>query len=443
MRSKILIRIVSQSIVLLALVFSATLARADGGIFPPDRYYSQETSQKAFIYYQNQMEDLVVSTSFRGNSDKFAWVVPTPSQPEINKSDSALFTKLNEIVVGPNTGPDIVYSLGGATSTPKNSAVQVVEQKTVDIYDTAVLKASDQNALANWLKDNNYSYPTDQSDLLQSYIDNNWYFTVAKIQNALAGNANIQSQLSSGTLTPLRLTFKTDKIIYPMLLTKATLLANQSKTIYLPPVDMPTNQVPVIPAMSINLYVLTDSKISNDQLDISWGNWLSQSDLNSLKTTADSSFIPASGRLFLTQLKKNDISISDVKSDFTLQKAADNNVYPVSVYQTTPFWLTNLIGLIVTILVAVLFPIGLLFILALLLQRFVNKKWLFVVCFIYEIITIVIIALTWPIVLISHEGSFASFFEQTGMIGFTLGMILLLITSIFLTAKMYKRHKKV
>jgi len=56
-----------------------------------------EKSQKALIYYHDQTENMVVSTSFQGNSKDFAWVIPTPSKPEIFKSSAGLFTTLEKI----------------------------------------------------------------------------------------------------------------------------------------------------------------------------------------------------------------------------------------------------------------------------------------------------------------------------------------------------------
>lgn len=65
------------------LGFKGNIAKADGGIFVPKDYYSAETTQKAFIYYVNQTENMVVLASFKGNAKDFAWVIPTPNKPEI------------------------------------------------------------------------------------------------------------------------------------------------------------------------------------------------------------------------------------------------------------------------------------------------------------------------------------------------------------------------
>ena len=132
------------ALVALASIAFGQTALADGGIFYPTDRYSNETNQKAFIYYHNQTENLIVQSGFRGNASDFAWVIPTPSKPEVLASKTGLFTTLESLTSTSNDGPDVVYStatLGLSGAAPKSS-VTVVEQKTVDVFDTAVLQAT-------------------------------------------------------------------------------------------------------------------------------------------------------------------------------------------------------------------------------------------------------------------------------------------------------------
>ncbi len=53
-----------------------------------------ETGQKAVIWHENDMETLILSTSFKGQAEEFVWVVPVPSRPTIDKGIDELFTSL-------------------------------------------------------------------------------------------------------------------------------------------------------------------------------------------------------------------------------------------------------------------------------------------------------------------------------------------------------------
>ena len=47
--------------------------------------------------------------------------------------------------------------------------------KTVGAYQIAVLATKDASALASWLKTNQYYFPTNKTDVLDSYIKQQWW----------------------------------------------------------------------------------------------------------------------------------------------------------------------------------------------------------------------------------------------------------------------------
>jgi len=419
-------------------------AKADGGAFYPPGYYVNEIGQKALIYYQNQTENLVVSASFNGNSQDFAWVIPTPSKPEIFKSSASLFTTLEKIT----ETSDYTLPLDEAMSTfgtnKSESSVQVIEEKTIDIYDTAILKATDDKALSQWLQDHGYTFPHDKSYMLEDYINNGWYFVIAKIQNYLTQDSGIKEQLSTGSITPLRLQFQSSKIIYPMKLTRLALdyakENNPDKT------DSEARLNQYFPEMQISLYVLTDSKTTQNQLETKWANWINSNDIANLNNSITEDNWIKGNKLFLTKLS-NSIDIKDVDNDFLITKTANNNVYPVPVYKTFNFWLMNLLMFLLAISIAVLSPIGLLFIIAIIFQIFAAKiRWLYILGNIYQVIACLFILIFFAIyiVFISETNrSFSKIFLENGAIGVSIGLITVLTAGIFFTVKMMKKYKKV
>lgn len=193
------------------------LALADGGIIPPDDYYIWETGQKGAIFYEsdNSTETLVISMNFQGNAEDFAWIIPVPGKPEVTKGSQELFTALQE-----KTGYEYYPAGSGLgameSAAPDEEKVTVIEEKTVDYYDVAVLSAKEPDALAKWLNDNGYKYPEKYSYIFNDYINNGWFFVAAKIQPQLTGEADIEEELNSGTATPLQLVFTSDNIVYPL-----------------------------------------------------------------------------------------------------------------------------------------------------------------------------------------------------------------------------------
>lgn len=430
-------------VVLAIFGFSSDRAKADGGAFYPPGYYVSETGQKALIYYQNQTENLVVSTSFQGNSQDFAWVIPTPSKPEVFKSSNSLFTTLTKIT-RTNDYTSSVYDTMPTLGTKSESSVQVIEEKTIDIYDTAILKATDDKALAQWLQDHGYTFPQNKSYMLQDYINNNWYFVIAKIQNALIQDSDIKTQLSTGTITPLRLQFQSSKIIYPMKLTR---LAHDYAKENNP--DKTTSEARLdqyFPEMQINLYVLTDSKTTQNQLETNWANWINSKDIANLNNSVTEEDWIKGNKLFLTKMGSS-INIQNVDNDFIITKADNNSVYPVPVYKTFNFWLWNFLSLFLTVLIAVFSPLGLLFIIAIIFQMLVTKKrWLYIVGNIYQVIACLVVITFSAVLLIAgsqNSKNFSAMFLESGVIGITIGLLMLLVAGIFFTVKMIKKYKNV
>lgn len=202
--------------VLSLIIFVAPLvASADGVIFPPPDYWMQETDQKAVIFHEKDTETMIISISFRGDAEDFSWVVPTPSRPEVEKSTDELFTSLEKL-----TAPQYGYRgmpmydvMEGAM--PASQGVTVVETKKVEYYDIAVLEADDPEALTKWLNENKYNFPEEAKYLLEDYIINKWYFTAIKIDTSSLGR-NVEAQLRQGHAVPLKFTFASSKIVYPL-----------------------------------------------------------------------------------------------------------------------------------------------------------------------------------------------------------------------------------
>lgn len=206
-------------VVCLSLFFSSTvpLVLADGMIIPPPYNNLYETAQKAVIWYENNVETLILSTTFQGDAQNFGWLVPTPQKPEVDQASDELFTALEELTQ-PKYYPEPLPLLGapglGLEKQNGPAPPTIVETKKVDIYDITVLRATDNQGLIDWLTKNGYQYPTDRQYLLQSYIDQNWFFVAIKVDSGAIKAAG--SYLESGHATPIQLTFQSDKIIYPL-----------------------------------------------------------------------------------------------------------------------------------------------------------------------------------------------------------------------------------
>jgi len=185
-------------------------------MIPRPNYYIQETDQKAVIWHDGKTETLIISVNFSGDATDFAWIIPVPGKPEVSEGADELFTGLNQLTAPKVTssGYKGVGMFGVSELSGSLPQVSVIETKKVDIYDVAVLTAENSTALQEWLESHGYEYPENRAYLLNSYINKGWYFVAAKVSTEALGYAG--SQLKTGHATPLKMSFATDKIVYPL-----------------------------------------------------------------------------------------------------------------------------------------------------------------------------------------------------------------------------------
>ena len=226
---------------------------ADGTLIPDsvlrDLY---QPAQKAVILYGNSTgnstEHLILSVSFEGDAEDFAWVIPVPDKPEIAVTDPELFRELSDFTATEFPGGGGGFGCGAAAPGDQEG-VDVIEEQVVGPYATAILSATNATALADWLNANGYIFPEDGEEIVNEYIEKEWYFVATKI-NAMDEDTGYA--LAEGDIEPMVLSFASEEIVYPLRIT--SLSATKSQVL---------------------LYVLTDHIMVPDQypLHIGYGNW--------------------------------------------------------------------------------------------------------------------------------------------------------------------------
>ncbi len=203
-------KLVVGMLIIALLLIPSIPAFADGGFFASMEKDIYQPSQKALIFYADGREDLILSVRYEGNASDFAWVVPVPSQPAVDVAGPELFWELAELT-RLFLPPESEGFLPGAVSSLD---VTVLEEKAVGPYDVAILAAEDPAALVDWLNSNGYSFPEAGEGILNEYISRQWYFVASKINTGEEATG-----LAEGTIEPLVLSFRSDRIIYPLRIT--------------------------------------------------------------------------------------------------------------------------------------------------------------------------------------------------------------------------------
>jgi len=259
--------IAASLIVILFFLITATPVLADGCFFPDSMYRDlSESTQKAVIIYAstadnssgnctencacNYTEHLILSVSWEGDAEDFAWVVPVPNVPEITVTDPDLFYELSDY-----TAEEVPHQPGfgcAAEGEAEGSPVDVIDEEVVGPYAIAILSAANATALTDWLNGNGYVLPAEAEEIVSEYIEKQWYFVAARINAVEEGTGEASAE---GAIEPIVLSFACNETVFPLRI--SSLSARDTA----PP--------------EILLYVLADHLMVPEQypLYIGYGNW--------------------------------------------------------------------------------------------------------------------------------------------------------------------------
>jgi len=166
-------------------------------------------------------EHFIRQASFQSGADDFAFLVPTPSRPELDESGNAAFPYLQKLTE-PETQKRKAQGGGigcgcGTAGVPlaerfPAGAARVVEEKRVAGFDAVVLAADSADALVGWLNENGYEFSPAAEEWAKPYVEGGWMITALKVAKDKDIEKIDDKRVSAAAL---RLTFKTDRPLFP------------------------------------------------------------------------------------------------------------------------------------------------------------------------------------------------------------------------------------
>jgi hypothetical protein len=165
-------------------------------------------------------QHFIRQASFKSDADDFGFLVPSPSQPELDESGNEAFPyflKLTEPEVQKVTqsggGCSCAIGCASGSSAAKVAAkaspeeVRVLQEKQVAGFKTTVLEADTTAALAAWLKEHGYAFSREVEAWAKPYVGAGWKITAFKVAKDDKGR--------SVSTAALRISFKTDRPLFP------------------------------------------------------------------------------------------------------------------------------------------------------------------------------------------------------------------------------------
>lgn len=304
--------------IVLGCVTAATAAPAWAcgcGAYVPDHPGASVADERAVIAWDGTTEDILMSFTVAGSSDKAAWVMPVPSAAQVTLGDADVFQALDRL-----TAPRVEYrdswwptfswlpmgsSIPDLTGAPAG-AVNVLGSQRIGPFDVTRLAANDPAALANWLTDKGFPHPGGLDENLAPYVADGWEVVAIQLAPAEANG------MLTGDLQPLRLSFASDGVVYPMRLSRS---ATTPQT--------------------VDLYVLADHRMDPTTLPVA-------DETPSLKYAGRIEKVDAATALadyvgdgrFLTRWQNNLLDPSVIDNDYVFTQAPSDSTYQQVIYRT-------------------------------------------------------------------------------------------------------------
>jgi hypothetical protein len=205
-----------------ALAFVAAEPGADacGGFFSARALKPEQrptlAREKVLIVHDaaRGREHFIREVAFRKADQKFGFVVPTPTRPEVATVAKNPFTRLRDQFPFERDGMMIGYGRGsaGAGYGGGGGGVEVLAVEKVGSFTAFTLAATDAEALAGWLKDNELTSTPETDRWLEHYVKMGFYYVAMRYDPPPDAMSRKRGAIGAETI---RISFDTPVAYYP------------------------------------------------------------------------------------------------------------------------------------------------------------------------------------------------------------------------------------
>ncbi|WP_446663986.1 DUF2330 domain-containing protein [Flexivirga sp. B27] len=328
----------------LVVVTPAADACACGGAVSAPGMSMTVSGETALVTRHGDRETIVMSLHARSEATRAGLLVPTPKPAKASLADKKLFTDLEQQTLPRERtrhhffGPPALFGTddpaGGVNYSGDRgpSSVRVLDRVDLGPLEAVTLTAGNADDLHTWLRKHGFVMSHEFESLVTPYLDKGWAFTAMSL--------TAEGKALSGDLPPVSLSFTSDRLVYPMRMSRG---AKEDQT--------------------VKTFVLADHRVRRTDPSASQG---------SLETSYAARIRPAlvsspdlkrlaRGNQWLTVLDQSfDDPATQVRSDFTFAPAADDTpvieyryvddyVIPIDVAILLALTLAGLVGGVVVV----------------------------------------------------------------------------------------------
>lgn len=289
-------------------VAAPAVACACGGVEAPEGESVSVNEESAVVRHDGETEDILLSFDMFTSAQDVALILPLPARAELDLADVDTLGQLARA-----TRPEVVERkvlrglqlpvIGGApagegTTAGAPPSVRVLEQRELGPFTATQLTSTSTGTLTQWLQDNGYRVRDEVVESTRPYLREGW--VIAAIRLTAGPDA---PHALDGELQPIRATFPSREIVYPMRM-----------------------QAQAISVSTLRVYTLTEHRTEVDfgaiEPEVAFAGPLRAADVPRGSTLAELT----QGAPFVTRFDAY-VRPDDVTSDMTFTRSATDRTY--------------------------------------------------------------------------------------------------------------------
>lgn len=202
-------KVALAAVAALGCILQASDAGACGVAYPQGSF-AKFSEERSLIVWDasKKTEHFIRTLSLKGDPETFGVFVPTPTVPAIAKEKDDIIENVAKLFAPPSTGGG---GGGGGKGAPMGTAgapVQVMQRTQIGDFEAVTLKATDANALGDWLAKNKFVDKPALRAWEKTYLDKKWLITALRCTAKGAGDRKLE-------VPTMRMSFTIDAPFFP------------------------------------------------------------------------------------------------------------------------------------------------------------------------------------------------------------------------------------
>lgn len=209
-------RVLAVGLVTLALVATSAVGPANacgcGGVVGPPDTTITASRERAIISWTGDLETIELTFDIESTTASAGLIVPTPKPATISAGDLRTFELIESIIQPEIRVEKDWWGIDYFVPDPEPIVADTTPRVPLGPIKTTTIAASDAIGLQAWLTQNGYGVTDAMASAIKTYADYGWSFTLISLTS---------DDIINGHIDPIRLTFDTNRLVYPMRLARS------------------------------------------------------------------------------------------------------------------------------------------------------------------------------------------------------------------------------